>query len=103
MTPNEALSDAMERSTIKSGMAARYAVRRNSRFFGYVEAHLDTHGSHLPQEWDFVWKLSWQKDDGSFQEQTSDDLVALVRPFGDVDLALAMASAPGIVIEKRRS
>ena len=95
MTPDEAVADALERSSVKSGMTARYAVRRNSRFFGHVEAHLNTHGSHAPQDWDLTWNLTWQNDDGSFQERASEDLEALLQPFGDVDLALAMASAPG--------
>ena len=95
MTIDETIADALGKSSIRSGIAARYVVRRNSQFFGYVEAHLDTHASTVPSDWVMTWKLSWQGDDGRVKEQLSDDLETLLQPFGKVDLATAMASVPG--------
>lgn len=95
MTIDETIADALGKSSIRAGIAARYAVRRDSRFFGYLEAHLDTHASTVPSDWVIVWKLSWQGDHGRINEKSSDDLEALLQPFGNVDMAPAMASVPG--------
>ncbi len=95
MTIDEAVTDALGKTTHKSSMAARYVVRCNSKFFGYVEAHIETHASRLVQDWVITWYLLRQDDGPNVKRESSEDLESLLRPYGKVDLMPAMVSAPG--------
>jgi hypothetical protein len=95
MTIDEAVEDALGKTTHRSSIAARYAVRRNSKFFGYVEAHIETHASQLVQDWVVTWELLRQDQGGKITRESAEELEDLLRPYGEVDLMPAMASAPG--------
>jgi len=95
MTVDEAITDAMNKTSIRSGLMATYAVRREGKFFGYVEAHLNTHGSSAPMDWEMTWVVNWQNDKGRIETSTSTDLEALLKPFGTIDLTHAWEDAPG--------
>jgi hypothetical protein len=94
MTIDEAIADALNKTSIRSGLMATYAIRRDGKFFGYVEAHLNTHGSTAPADWEMTWVANWQNDKGRIETSSATDLETLLKPFGNIDLTPAWADAP---------
>src|SRR5262245_30769679 len=95
MTIDEAVTDALSKTTHRSSIAARYVVRRNSQFFGYVEAQIETHASQLMHDWVIMWHLLRQDKGSDVTRESAEDLEELLRPFGEVDLMPALTSSPG--------
>ena len=86
MTIDDAIDDALGKTSPRSGMVASYGLRRGGQPIGQVEAHFQTHGSPNPQDWEITWIARWQSDGNAAANATSDDLEALLKQFGDIDL-----------------
>lgn len=95
MTIDEAVTDALGKTTHRNSIAARYVVRRNSQFFGYVEAQIETHASQLMHDWIITWHLLRQDKGGQVTRESGEDLEGLLQPFGEVDLMPALTSSAG--------
>jgi hypothetical protein len=85
MTIEEAVAQATQLTTDRSGHLASYVFRRG-KTIGYVEARLDKSAGKSPALWQVLWTVHTRSDDGQEYRDTSTDPVSMLSRFGPIDL-----------------